>query len=102
MRTASVLVAGALTLFVAMPAAAQAFKPYTGPSGQKPAPKPPTVDWSWRPPADQPAAASPSVVCGMTMVPADPKVDPRMRVSVPDRGVTFTMRAVRPTICRAP
>jgi hypothetical protein len=38
----------------------------------------------------------------MTLVPADPKVDPKMRVELPERGVTFTMRVVPPTVCKAP
>jgi hypothetical protein len=58
-------------------------------------------DWK-QPLVDQAGATGPRVVCGMTLVPADPKVDPKMRAEVPDRGVAFTMRAVRPTICSRP
>ena len=101
MRTAVALVAGALTLCVAMPAAAQ-FKPTNLFGKAIPTPKPPSVDWNWRPLAEGARAARPSVVCGMTLIPADPKIDPRMRVSPPAGGATFTMRAVQPTICRTP
>ena len=116
MRTAFALVVGALTLFVSMPAAgasgdptgqatvapAPEWKPFGNPFGQKPSPKPPSIDWNWRPPVDQSPSAKASVVCGMTLVPADPKVDPKMRVTVPDRGVVFTMKVIQPTICKAP
>jgi hypothetical protein len=33
-------------------------------------------------------------------VPADPKVDPKMRVAAPQRGVVFTLRTIQPTICK--
>ena len=116
MRTASALVAGALTLLASLPASAASghpaaqvavapapeLKPFGNLFGQKPAPKKPSIDWNWRPSTDQNAAAKDSVVCGMTVIQADPKVDPKMRVSVPDRRVAFTMRAVQPTICKGP
>ena len=116
MRAAFALVAGALTLFASMPAAAASgdtaeqavaapapeWKPFVNLFGQKPAPKKPSIDWNWPPSAGQNPAAKPSVVCGMTVIPADPKVDPKMRVIVPDRGVAFTMRVVQPTVCKAP
>ena len=113
MRTAFALVAFQLTLFASQPAAAASgaqaavppapeLKPFGGLFGQKPSPKPPSIDWNWRPSTDQNAAAKDSVVCGMTVIQADPKVDPKMRVSVPDRHVAFTMRGVQPTICKGP
>jgi hypothetical protein len=103
MRRAHVLVAGMLTLLIARPAAPQEFQPRTSLFGQKtPAPRPPHIDWNWRPSADWSAAAKPAVVCGMTLVPADPKADPKMRKGTPHPGVTFTLRAVPPTICKAP
>jgi hypothetical protein len=103
MHCAVAFVAGALTLAMAPPVAAQEFKPPPNLFGQKKtAPRPPSVDWSWRPSADAKAPAQAMVVCGMTLVPADPKVDPKMKVAAPERGVTFTMREVPPTICKAP
>ena len=101
MRGAVAFAAGALAM--ALPAGAQEFKPPANLFGQKtPAPTPPKIDWNWRPSVDRNALAAPTVVCGMTLVPADPKVDPKMRVELPERGVTFTMRVVPPTVCKAP
>ena len=101
MRCAVAFVAGALTLAMAPPVAAQEFKPPANLFGQKkPAPRPPSIDWNWRPSADAKTPAQPTVVCGMTLVPADPKVDPKMRVAVPERGVVFTLRTIQPTICK--
>lgn len=101
MRRAIALVAGAVWLTASAPAAAQEFKPPANLFGQKtPVPKPPKVDWSWRPSAETAQPAKPAVVCGMTVIPADPKVDPKMRVAPRDTGVAFSMRVVEPTICK--
>lgn len=95
--------AAGLTLAMALPVGAQDFKPPTKLFDQKkPALKPYVVDWGARPSTDQPVPPKSTVVCGMTLVPADPKVDPKMRKAAPDAGVTFTLRAVPPAICRAP
>lgn len=40
-----------------------------------------------------------AIVCGMTLLPANPKVDPAMKVA-PPKDRRFTMREVEPTICR--
>jgi hypothetical protein len=103
MRSA-VMFAGVLFTFSLMqPAAAQTFKYEAGLFGQpKKAPHPPNVDWNWRPFAAPAPAQKPAVICGMTVVPADPKVDPKMRVAPPANGTTFTMTVVPPTICKAP
>ena len=101
MRYAIGLAAGVLTLAISMAASAQDFKLQVDLFGQKKtAPAQPKVDWNRRPPADPAPATQPSVVCGMTLVPADPRVDPKMRVATPENGVTFTMRSVQPTICK--
>jgi len=42
----------------------------------------------------------PFVVCGTLIVPADPKVDSKMRVGPPDDHVEHTLRIVRPPICK--
>jgi hypothetical protein len=95
--------AGALTVAMALPAGAQEFKPPANLFGQpKPAFKPYIVEWGARPSADQKSTAKPTIVCGMTLVPADPEVDPRMRKAAPDAGVTFTLRAVPPAVCKTP
>ena len=44
--------------------------------------------------------ASRTVVCGMTIVTADPKIDPGIKHVVPDNGVTFTLKTVQPTVCQ--
>ena len=50
-------------------------------------------------PSGQPGAGKPPrVVCGMTLIPADPNVDPRIRVVVPSTP-EHKIRAVPPPIC---
>ena len=46
------------------------------------------------------ARSEPAVICGMTVVPADPKVDPKMRVAPPANGTKFTITVVPPTVCK--
>jgi len=42
----------------------------------------------------------PTVVCGMTVIPADPTVDPKSIKKIPeDKKYRFTMRSVPPGIC---
>jgi len=90
-------------LVIAAPASAQEFKPQANFFAQqkKAAPRP-QVDWNWRPSADSTPAAKATVVCGMTLVPADPKVDPGMRVPAPSSGVSYTLRKSPPPICKTP
>lgn len=102
MRFAVVFAAVAFALSSVPPAAAQTFTYDPGLFGpQKKAPNPPKVDW-WRPFAEPaPAQApKPSVICGMTVVPADPKVDPKMTVRRPDNGTKYTLKVVEPTVCK--
>jgi hypothetical protein len=102
MRPAVACAAGALVLAMSLPAVAQDFKYKSDLFGQKkPAPKPPKVDWNWQLSTAQPQAARPSVVCGMTVVPADPTIDPKIRVAPRDNGVKFAMKVVEPTLCAA-
>ena len=42
----------------------------------------------------------PTVVCGLTLIPADPKVDPAIRHDVPEDGPRFLIRSVDPKLCR--
>jgi hypothetical protein len=101
MRCVVAFFTAVVTLGAALPVGAQEFKAPADLFGQKKgAPKPPKIDWNWRPSSDQ-TPSKPTVVCGMTLVPADPRVDPQMRVESPERGVTFAMRAVAPTVCQA-
>ncbi len=47
----------------------------------------------------QAADRHPAVVCGMTVVPVDPRFDAAMRHVVPDTGPKFTIRLVPPGMC---
>lgn len=47
-----------------------------------------------------PTLAKPKVVCGMTIIPADPSLDPKFARTPPDRSTNFTMRVIEPTICK--
>jgi hypothetical protein len=90
-----------LTCSLVQPAAARTFEYDPGLFGQqKKAPNPPKVDWNWRPFAGSGQAQEPSVICGMTVVPADPRVDPKIRVAPPANGTTFTLTVVPPTVCK--
>ena len=44
-------------------------------------------------------AGKPEIKCGMTMIPADPGIDPLIAISPPN-GTRFTIRAIEPPICR--
>jgi hypothetical protein len=105
MRYVDVLVFGALVVLIASPAVAAEqtvdWKPSIALSAPKPAFKPYIVDWGARPLAAERSTPKPSVVCGMTLVPADPATDPKMKAAVPNHGVTFTVQSVPPTMCRA-
>ena len=47
-------------------------------------------------------APRPTVVCGLTLIPADPNVDPDIRHEVPEDGPRFLIRSVDPKLCRRP
>ena len=57
--------------------------------------KSPPFDQSEPRPADKR-----TVVCGMTLLPADPAIDTGIRRSVPTDGQQFTLRRVVPEVCR--
>jgi hypothetical protein len=42
---------------------------------------------------------APRVVCGMTIIPADPSIDPKMLIEVPS-AADYTIRRIPPPICR--
>ena len=95
--------AAVFTLVLVLPASAQELKPPANLFGQpKPAPKPPKVDWNWRPSAEPAQAGRPSIVCGMTVIPADPKIDPRIALKPKDAATKYTLTIVEPTVCKAP
>ena len=47
-------------------------------------------------------ARKPTVVCGLTLIPGDPNVDPSIGREVPEDGSRFSIRSVDPKICRRP
>ena len=53
-------------------------------------------------PPDVRLAPQPTVVCGLTLIPADPNVDPAIRHEVPEDGSRFLIRSVEPRVCRRP
>jgi hypothetical protein len=63
---------------------------------EKPTPSPKLATPS-PPPPQSPQA--PTIVCGMRIVPADPSVDPKIRV-IPPAGVEHSMRIVIPPMCK--
>jgi hypothetical protein len=54
-----------------------------------------------RPPARPALPPQPSIVCGMTLIPIDPRVDPRI-YAPPRRDETkHVIRAIEPPMCKA-
>lgn len=51
-------------------------------------------------PGDARIGQGPAVVCGLTMIPGDPKVDPGIRHELPADAPRFAIRTVDPRICR--
>lgn len=99
MRFAVLFAAGVLAL--SQPAAAQTFRFDPDLFGQKkPAPKPPKIDWNMRPSPEPAQAPRPAVICGMTVIPADPKLDPKIALKPRDNGTKYTLKVVEPTVCR--
>jgi hypothetical protein len=100
MRTVVALAVGALAVGAAATAAAQELKapPFFNQTPRSA--KPPKVDWNWRPAVEQADTARPSVVCGMTVVPGDPKVDPKMAATPHDTRTKYTLKVAEPTVCK--
>ena len=48
----------------------------------------------------QPSAVKPKVVCGMTVILADPSIDPKFAITPPDRATKYTMRSIEPAVCK--
>lgn len=46
------------------------------------------------------STGKPEIKCGMTVIQADPSIDPRMAITPPSDGITFSIRAIEPTLCR--
>jgi hypothetical protein len=52
-----------------------------------------------QPPAQRSAQGS-RVVCGMTLIPLDPKIDAAIRHPIPENGPKFTIQTILPPACR--
>ena len=52
------------------------------------------------PRGDRQAPARPRVVCGTRLIPADPAIDPKIRVGPPDTGTAHSMRSLTPPVCQ--
>jgi hypothetical protein len=52
------------------------------------------VQRSAPPPTDKPR-----VVCGMTIIPVDPKTDPKMVLEPRTDSTRYTIRAIEPSVC---
>jgi hypothetical protein len=84
------------------PAPGQARSPYDGIFA--PADKPrlrvelgpgPSGGYGLKPPSNEPA-----IICGTVILRPDPLMDPKMPLPKLDPGVTYTIRALPPPICR--
>jgi hypothetical protein len=62
----------------------------------KPTPASPAIQWNAPAPT---APAQLTVVCGMTLVPGDPKLDRSMKKAAPD-AKRFPMKTVEPQVCK--
>ena len=47
-----------------------------------------------------PETSRPRVVCGMTLIPIDPDIDPKIYVEPRRDGTRYSIRAVPPPICK--
>src|SRR6185295_5395566 len=101
MRT-QIVVTGALVLLAGgrLPAQEFKFQPPNLFEQKKLPPKSPPVEWNARPSTELPRA-EPKVVCGMTVVQPDPKIDPACAVKLPDKGTKYTLKVVEPAVCKS-
>lgn len=47
-----------------------------------------------------PPKQAPIIKCGMTLIPADPRIDPDIAHTPHDRTTNFTIRAIEPPVCK--
>jgi hypothetical protein len=52
------------------------------------------------PVAPAPSAAGPEIKCGMTIIPVDPSIDPRMVMPPLPSTTKYAIRAIDPPLCR--
>ena len=66
-------------------------------ASELPKPTPGVATSASKPPASD--SSKPRVVCGMTIIPADPRADPKMLIEPKGDGVDYKIRAIDPPIC---
>jgi hypothetical protein len=49
---------------------------------------------------EAPVPQPPRVLCGMSVIPMDPNIDPKMIVPRPPDDTRYTMRVIPPPICK--
>ena len=84
---------------------AEGLLPKANPSGNlfAPSSKPPSPPrYLFPTPTFNQRGDKPTVVCGLTLIPADPNVDPAIRHEVHADGSRFVIRSVDPKLCRRP
>lgn len=74
---------------------AEELKPEAFTFGQQPGPQSP----SQAKPANA-VERLPRVVCGMVVVPSDPKVDPAIVIPIPENTDRFSMKRITPPVCQ--
>lgn len=76
-------------------------KVFRPPSTSLFAPAAPTVPLDRKSVAKSPLLSRlpPRVVCGMTVVPVDSSLDPKIQHPVPSNGTKFTLRIRKPPVC---
>ena len=87
-----------------LPPQASPFGNVFAPKSKPPSPRFlfPTPAPSFNQPPDAHLGQKPTVVCALTLIPADPNVDPGIRHEVPADGPKFLIRSVEPRLCRRP
>jgi hypothetical protein len=88
-----------------LPPQASPFGNLFAPSSKPPSPPRflfPTPTPRLNQPQGVPLAQKPAVVCGMTLIPGDPNVDPGIRHEVPEDGPKYLIRSVDSKHCRRP
>ena len=108
MRLISLIAILSFTILVSPIAAAaqnQIAPPFTKlfrpPSSPLLKPAAPTVPFDPKSVAKSPLLSRlpPKVVCGMTVVPVDSSIDPKIVRPVPSDGTKFTLRIYKPPVC---
>jgi hypothetical protein len=97
MRITAIVAFVAVVHIASASIAAQQPKPSSQPRFLFPTPAP-----TLNQPADARFASKPTVVCGLTLIPGDPNVDPAIRREVPEDGPRYSIRTVEPKLCRRP